>query len=157
MNKREKAHQLREEARKLEYQAHEEKRIAKLKEEESYRTSSKIDVFCSDDYAGLDSGKYHFYFGYEETYCPVKSHKTEDNCYEKDCDKREDCFVVSVDNKEVLRVPRSKLYPKEGEEPMFYLLAGIGLFLKKQKDIEKKLNKAKKPKDLEFGKDGKEE
>ena len=133
MNKRQKAFKLKEEARKLEYEAAEEERLEKLKRETEYRKTQHLDVYRSDDYAGLECGKYKFYFGYEETWCPVKSHK--EDCEDNGCDKREWCFTASINSKEVMKVPVSKLYPPEKqEEPMFLLLSGIGLFLQRKKN-----------------------
>lgn len=137
--KREKAEGLKREASRLEQEAHEEERLERLGTEQNYRRTRKIDVYVSDDYAGLDAGDFSFYFGYEQTACP--KHKTEEACERVDCEKREDCFVASISNKEVLRIPRSKLYPKEDEEPLFYVLAGIGIFLQnenKQHRLRKK-------------------
>ncbi len=127
MDKKQKAFKLREEANRLELEASQEGFQEGIKKERTYRDTQNIDVYCSDDYAGLKAGKYKFYFGYEETMCPIKSHK--EDCEDNGCKKREWCFVAIVNNKEIMRIPVSKLYPKKEEEPMFFLLAGIGLFL----------------------------
>lgn len=87
MGKREKAFQLKEEARKLEYEAADEEEREQRRKEEIYQETQNIDIYSSDDYAGLDAGKYHFYFGYEETMCLVKSHK--EDCEDNGCEKRE--------------------------------------------------------------------
>ena len=128
--KESKAYELKEEARKLELEASQERQELEIKQEQEYRKNTKTDVYCSDDYAGLEAGKYSFYFGYEMTICPVKSHK--EDCEDNGCEKREWCFVASINKKEVMRIPASKLYPKKQEEPMFFLLAGIGIFLKRK-------------------------
>jgi hypothetical protein len=96
--------------------------------EEVFRKLKKISVYTSDDYCGMSCGDYSFYYGYEVTRCPVKSHKDDDDCYEKDCDRREWCFVATHNGKEVLMLPTSELLPKQ-DEPYAYLLSGIGQFL----------------------------
>ena len=94
-----------------------------------FEEDSGIYVFTSDDYCGLTIKKPNisFYYGYEETSCPVKSHR--ENCEDNGCEKREWCFTVQVNDKEVMRIPTSKLHPDEGEEPFWYLVAGIGQYL----------------------------
>lgn len=128
-----KADELEREAKELRSDVQQEEHTSNIKNERNFAKKTKIDVYCSDDYAGLDSGKYHFYFGYEVTHCPVKSHKDDNDCYEKDCDKREDCFIATIDEKEVMKLTRSQLHPKTDEDVLFLLLAGIGHFLKKEK------------------------
>ena len=139
MDKRQKAFKLKEEANRLELEASQEEFQEGIRKEETYRKTKNIDVYCSDDYAGLEAWKYKFYFGYEETMCPVKGHK--EDCEDNGCEKREWCFVATVNNKKVMRIPASKLYPKKQEEPMFFLLSGIGLFLQKEKyDYRRKIS-----------------
>lgn len=85
-----------------------------------------MDVYTSDDYCGLESGKYKFYFGYEETFC--EEHGTES------CDDSEWAFTAQVDDKEVMRIPKSKLHPTKDEVPFWYLVAGIGMFLNRNSE-----------------------
>jgi hypothetical protein len=99
------------------------------KKKNDFRKTRGIDVYTSDDYCGMSNGTYDFYYGYEVTECPVKSHKLDDDCYEEDCDKREWCFTASVNGTEFMRLPTSQLWGEEGEEPFFYLLGGIAQFL----------------------------
>lgn len=128
--KRKKVEELERQTNELHFEIEEEEHESKIKKEKIFKEKKKINVYYSDDYAGLDSGKYHFYFGYEVTHCPVKSHKDDEDCYEKDCVKREDCFVATIGGKEVLKLTRSQLHPKTNEDVTFFLLAGIGHFLK---------------------------
>lgn len=66
---------------------------------------TKVDAYKSSDYCGLDVGKFHFYFGYEETFCP--KHKLD--CGDDDCEKSEWCFTVRKGDKLILRIPESTL------------------------------------------------
>lgn len=72
----------------------------------------------SDDYASLDTGRFFFYYGYEE---PVDGGWG---------------FVVKDNKVPVARYSHAKIveeggrfFHEDGEEPMYYLLAGIGLWL----------------------------
>lgn len=88
-------------------------------------------LYKSSDYAGMDVGKFHFYYGYEERVCK-RPHRPAD---EGDCDHCEDAFVVKNGKREVMRLGTSKIekaFPDtfSGSEPCeAYLLAGIGLWL----------------------------
>lgn len=126
-DKLQKAQELEKQAQQLRYEAREEKRRAELKAKEEFVTTKKMNVYTSDDYCGLTADKYSFYYGYEETVCSVKSHRK--NCEDYGCEKREWAFTADVDGKEVLRLPTSQLHPTQGEEPFWYLVAGIGHFL----------------------------
>jgi hypothetical protein len=91
----------------------------------------KSQVYYSDDYAGCENGKHSFYFGYEKTFC--KLHGKDSDC---ECENKEDCFVVDVDSKEVMRLTRTEIEKlvsyasPELSEPPQYLLAGIMEYLK---------------------------
>jgi len=56
----------------------------------------KANIAINDDYASayISDDKYNdlisFYYGYEKTFCP--KHKTEEECWDVDCDEREWCF-----------------------------------------------------------------
>ena len=106
----------------------EAKRREEYKKEEIFRKAEKIDVYTSDDYCGMTNGKYDFYYGYEVTECAIKSHRK--NCEDNGCEKREWCFTASVDNKEVMKIRKSLLWHDSGDEPFFYLLAGIARFIR---------------------------
>lgn len=127
MDKLQKAQELEREAQDLRRDAMEEKRRVELKAKEEFREKNNIDVYASDDYCGLEAGKYKFYYGYEETVCP--KHGKKDCSNQWDCEKAEWAFTAEVDGKEVLRLPQSQIYPEKGEEPLWYLVAGIGHFL----------------------------
>lgn len=129
--KKEKAYQLEQEAQRLRSEAQQEEMRAEIEAQATYRNNEKIDTYIASDYAGLKAGKYEFYFGYEITVCP--KHKSSDECSEADCDKGEWAFQATISGKEVMKVPESKLYPRKNESPEFYLLAGIGKFLKSLK------------------------
>jgi len=90
----------------------------------------KLEVYYSDDYAGCTNGKQEFYFGYEMTFC--KRDGKDSDC---ECKNKEDCFVATVDKKEVLRLTRTEIEklvnyasPKLSEPPQ-YLMAGIMKYL----------------------------
>lgn len=104
--------QLEEEVRRLKLAEHEKRRLAKLKKEEEWRKDNEMDVYTSDDYCGLRIGSYQFYFGYEVT------------------KGGEWCFTADVDGKQVMKLKQSEVHPEEGEVPFWYLVAGIGHFLK---------------------------
>lgn len=87
---------------------HEEKRTAIDK----FTEETGIDVYTSDDYAGLSLGNLHFYYGYEVT---------EDD---------EWCFTVTKGDRELFKMPMSKLHPEKDEVPFWYLVAGIGHYLR---------------------------
>lgn len=75
----------------------------------AYKAKYNMDYYMSDDYIGARIGKLHFYFGYESTRCPVKSHRTADDCYVKNCGKREWIFEVENGKKTIFEIPESDL------------------------------------------------
>lgn len=134
MAKKKTPYELREEARKIELEEAHNKCQERIKERNKFEEETGIEVYTSDDYCGLVSGDMVFYYGYEETYCPIKSHKKD--CEDYGCEKREWCFVVSKKGKEIMRIPASKIHPENGEEPFWYLVAGIGHYLKTIKECK---------------------
>lgn len=79
-----------QELRLLKQKKLDEERKGKLEAEKKFKQENGgLDIYTNDDYCGCWIWNYSFYYGYEVTKCPVKSHKTDDDCYEKDCDKRE--------------------------------------------------------------------
>jgi hypothetical protein len=68
------------------------------------------EIYCSDDYAGIDLGNRKAYFGYEHTKCPVHGTIDEGNDGQcEDCDL-DWCFVVFDKNeKELCRFTQSEL------------------------------------------------
>ena len=133
MDKLQEAQELENKVKQLRMEAHAEKRRLEFKKEEEFRKESKLDVYTSDDYCGLEVGDYSFYYGYEVTVCPVKSHNK--NCEDNGCEKREWAFEAKVKDKSVLVLATSELHPKEGEEPFWYLVAGIGHFLMRENKL----------------------
>jgi len=114
---------------------HEQKRRDDYKKEQEFKAKENINLYTSSDYAGLENGKYSFYYGYEHTRCLVKQHGV--SCVDDSRDPCEDaewCFVAKQGNKEIFRMVQSQLWWETGETPFFYLLAGIGHFLKKVSD-----------------------
>lgn len=107
-----KIQELEDELRRLKMEEHQRKYQASLKKEDEFRKEKGLDVYTSDDYCGMSSGRYSFYYGYEIT------------------KNGQWCFTADVDGKEVMRLKRSELWPEDGEEPFWYLLAGIAQFLK---------------------------
>lgn len=62
----------------------------------------KIETYGSDDYTGFTFGKYTFYFGYEQTQCPICRKRFS---YDE-CEKHSDadaiwCFVVTHGKTEI--------------------------------------------------------
>lgn len=123
--------ELENELRTKKLQEAEQRRKDRTEKEKNFKKKNKVNVYWSDDYAGMVSDKYSFYYGYEETYCP--KHKDEDCEDLYDCELREWCFTASIGNRKVLRVPCSKLW-FEYKEPMEMLLLGIGQFLSDPKE-----------------------
>lgn len=110
---------------RLKLEEAEKKRRETRQAQENIEKELGVSTYWSDDYAGLSTGKYSFYYGYEETMCP--KHKEKD-CEDKyDCDEREWCFTADIGKKEVMRVPRSKL-TYEHKDVLELLLIGIGIF-----------------------------
>jgi hypothetical protein len=86
----------------------------------------QVEVYKSDDYAGLEAGKYEFYYGYEVT--EVTS--TDDEGYENESW----CFQVKVKGKIVMTLTREYIEKNVKMEnhldsPEDYLNAGIGIWL----------------------------
>jgi len=75
----------------------------------AYKAKYNMDYYMSDDYIGARIGKFHFYFGYESSRCPVKSHRTADDCWQKNCEKREWIFEVENGKKTIFEIPESDL------------------------------------------------
>ena len=93
-------------------------------EKKELEKATGVNVYGSDDYWGLSVGKYKFYFGYESEMCLKHS-----DC---SCEDKEWCFTAGVDEKEVMRIPESRLDGDTGEKQ---LLHGIGQFLSKCIDL----------------------
>ena len=84
-----------------------------------------LDVYSSDDYAGMVSPRFAFYFGYERTFCP--NHGNDAQC---GCDENEWCFTVRHRGEEVARYTQLELDEVvKTDEPYEYLLVGIGWYL----------------------------
>jgi len=115
--------------REIQSRLHECRRHLRMKREDKFRKESGISVSGSDDYIGAGAGDYSFYYGYEETYCPVKSHKNGSLCGEKDCEKEEWCFTADKDGKEVARYRTSELSTPH-EEVDKLLILGMAKFIK---------------------------
>ena len=89
--------------------------------------SKPLDVYFSDDDAGMTTGRFSFYFGYEATVCP--HHGNDSDC---ECDERDWCFTASEGGEEVARFTCAELdadLKDHFNEPPVLLLAGIGRFL----------------------------
>jgi hypothetical protein len=125
MDKLQEAQELEKKAQQLRQEAREEERKNEWKTKEEFEKVMNMDIYTSDDYCGLEVDKYKFYYGYEETFCIQHGTKCPDYC-----DDQEWAFTAEVDGKEVLRLPKSKVHPTKNEEPFWYLVAGIGHFLK---------------------------
>lgn len=78
----------------------------------------QVEQYYSDDYAGLVSGKFQFYYGYE-----VEDEKT-----------HEWCFQVKENGEEIYRITTFEIEKNMKDHyqlnmPQDYLVAGIGLWL----------------------------
>jgi len=93
------------------------------------KNQKTIEVYWASDYVGVENGKHKFYYGYEETFCPL--HGKNIDC---GCDHMSWCFVASVDDKEVMRLTTSELQNLVDDNPktmMDYLLIGIAEYLRR--------------------------
>jgi hypothetical protein len=73
-------------------------------------------LYSGSDFAGLETGKYSFYYGKDEI----------------DSITEEFCFVAKVNGVEKMRLRNSQLdYLGEMSGPKSYLLAGIALYFNK--------------------------
>lgn len=79
-------------------------------EEKALKKKTGVELYRAGDYAGLSVGRYKFYYGYEKTV------------------GEEWAFTADIDDKEVMRIPASKLGGSGMDMPMC-LLHGIGQFL----------------------------
>lgn len=83
----------------------------------------KTKIFSSDDYAGLEIKGLEFYYGYE-----IVDEKTDDWC-----------FTVTQKDKEVFRLTRTQIEKKtedfSSDDPMYYVTAGIGIWLAQNKNV----------------------
>lgn len=103
------------------------KRIA---DREEYELKNKVSVYGSDDYVGCSAGDIEFYFGYEITKCPTKSHKTEDDCERNNCDKREWVFQVTNNGNVVFEMLDSELSYPESDDIERKLILGMAHYIK---------------------------
>lgn len=115
----------------LEQQLREEKEKEFRKRQQEIKDAKKkieTDVSGSDDYFCASIEWFNFYYWYEETMCP--KHPKIDDCEDEyDCDKREWCFVATIWDKEVMRIPASKLSVDGNIED--YMISGMLMFIKK--------------------------
>ena len=118
------------EVRNIQIQLSDAKHNLKIALREEYEKNNNVSVYGSDDYIGASAGDISFYFGYEVTRCPIKSHKTEDDCYEKDCDKREWVFQVEKDDKVVFEMLDSELSYPESDSIERNLIVGMAHYIK---------------------------
>lgn len=90
----------------------------------------RIKTYEASDYAGLEFGRFKFYYGYEEKLGPEPS--------EDEDDEREWAFVVTEEDKELMRIGVEDFknylshYDFESLDKWHcgaVLLAGIGIFL----------------------------
>ena len=104
--------QLRKKANQIEEDQRRARNLAQQELEKHFLEAVGIDAYTSDDYCGLRTKNLTFYYGYEVV------------------DENEEwCFEARDDRKSpLLTIPTSKLSPKQGEEPYYYLLMGIGQY-----------------------------
>lgn len=77
----------------------------------------QVEQYYSDDYAGLESGKYQFYYGYE-----IEDKETEEWCFQVKENGEEIYRIISSDIEKILDSRQLTM-------PQDYLVAGIGLWL----------------------------
>ena len=117
------------EVESLKWKLHDLKHKLNIFNRENFEKKKLITCYGSDDYCGCSVGELSFYFGYEVTMCPVKSHKTDDDCYEKDCDKREWCLQVMKGDEEILKIPESEFCHPDADCIERKLICGIMYYL----------------------------
>ena len=92
-----------------------------------------INIYISDDYAGLESGNITFYYGYERQWCQKCKKKLDSGSDLEECEENDHdidwCFTVNRKNEEVFRLTETELNEYQCCEPVEYLLAGIGIWL----------------------------
>jgi len=116
--------QLEEELRKAKQEEYDNRR----KEIEEKKKKISTSIWGSDDYYCAAIDWFSFYYWYEETYC--SKHPKIDDCEDRfDCDKRERCFTANIWDKEVMRIPASKLSVDWNIEE--YLISWMLMFIKK--------------------------
>jgi hypothetical protein len=114
----------------IDYRLHEARRYLEIAKRYEYEKKNKVAVYGSDDYVGCSAGEYSFYFGYEVTKCPIKSHKTIDDCDDKDCDKREWVFQVENKDKVIFEMLDSEISYPEADDIERKLIIGMCHFIK---------------------------
>ncbi len=90
-------------------------------------TNSKICVYYSSDYAGIDFDGGGFYYGYETTKCNLCGEIDCADCTEKNDYEPEWCFVASDRNTDII-TPKSELGCKN-ENAVENLLYGIAVYM----------------------------
>ena len=106
------------------------KQAKKRNDEDKFEKETGISVYGSDDYVSCSVGEYSFYYGYETTKCPVKSHKDEEDCYEKNCDKREWCFTAHKGDEEIVRWAESEFSHPRAMDIEKILIVGVCQFIR---------------------------
>lgn len=112
------------------HKLHDAKHNLSIAKREEYENKNDVSVYGSDDYCWCSAWDTHFYFGYEVTKCPIKSHKDEDDCYEKDCEKREWVFQVTKNDKVVFEMLDSELSYPEATDIYRQLILGMSHYIK---------------------------
>lgn len=118
------------EVRDINNRLHQAKMYLDIAKQKEYESTQKVGVYGSDDYVGANAGDTSFYFGYEVTRCPVKSHKTDDDCDEKDCDRREWVFQVEKNGKVVFEMLDSEISYPEADDIERKLIVGMAHYIK---------------------------
>jgi len=118
------------EVKELGYRLSNAKRFLEIAKRKEYEKDESVSVYGSDDYVGCGAGEYSFYLGYEVTKCPIESHKDEDYCYEKDCDKREWVFQASKDDRVIFEKLQSELSYPQADNIERELIVGLCHFIK---------------------------
>lgn len=113
--------------RERKFRVYSEKILKEREAEKAFKDAAHLNIYQSSDYCGLSIDNLSFYYGYEVTMCP--KHKSEEVCEQVDCELREWCFTADEGNKEVLKLPTSKLWFINDADIMWYLLSGIAHYL----------------------------
>jgi hypothetical protein len=93
--------------------------VQRKKQEAFKKATDNLYIYHASDYCGLRIGEYEFYYGYEVEAIP------------KGKKRAEWAFTATVNGVQQMILPMSQLYPEEDVDNFYYLLSGIGQFLRK--------------------------
>lgn len=118
------------EVQKINWKLHEAQRFLTIAKRDEYEKLNQVSVYGSDDYVRASAGELSFYLGYEVTKCPTKSHKTDDDCYQNNCEKRDWVFQVSKGDGVIFEMLREELKYPQADFLERELIVGIAHYIK---------------------------